>query len=774
MASITHECMKIEGIPETIEILDFSMEAEPNRHARAKVVFKYLTESSADQTEKNFENKLFQVKSTAKGNACTLFAGYAESFLIYMESDMSPENRYLQGELRLISTTIQLDLEKKCQSFQDKALSYQDIVDQVKCVCVASMEEAKSRKIEKPLIQYGETDWEFLLRLASHFGRQVVPVETSEKPSIFFGLKEHGAVAKKESGETMDSQIDFRSIAYVWKKDIYDYAEKRFCFGKAKITDFETYELRSRHNYEIGNKAGFNGGSFMIVKKEVHSMGTELDFTYTLGSKYFGGQSMSYNEMLHGRSLEGKVLKTDHEMIKIHLDIDKSQPEGTAFEYEWRPDTGNIFYCMPEKGMKVSLYIGGKDEREAFAVNCIRREEPTCAELKKPEDRYMTTAEKKRYYYKEESMGFSNEEKDEGKTHVGFFDADRISFKSDKPIQIHADKKLVIACSNWNVEAKKEVLLVQKKNGFDLNRQVDIKGSKVAISIMAGAGKAPANEEDKKASDPEKEKRKEQALAKFSRYALISKLSFDDSQRRSNINSAVNNVAAKNANLPRSHYDSLRTKAGFIRVKNRRTPAYNHSYEVDGKKPKSIGKKYNDAEVEIIKEVRNKEAQPNENTVMQKVVREEDLAFLNGEKADTAVVGGFITKAEDALPATENYAEARESLRLDYGDAKEPPFAEEGKKMYVVRFQAKQDFYDGSSIPYSKKFDETSNLDKSNHAPWTGNGYLGGKNSLIPEYKKAGRDSVKDGAIFVINDKGEEELYAGYSMEDKVFVPIDE
>lgn len=773
MASITHNCMEIEGISETIEILDFSMAAEPNRHSRAKVVFKYLSDISADKADKNFENKLFKVKSTAKGNGCTLFAGYAESFQISMESDMSSKNRYLQGELQLISTTIQLDLEKKCQSFQDKSLSYQDIVDKVKCVCVESIEEAKSTKIEKPLIQYGETDWEFLLRLASHFGRQIVPVETAEKPSIFFGLKEHGNVTKKESGETVESQIDFRSIEYVWKKDIYDYAEKRFCFNKAKITDFETYELRSRHNYEIGNKASFNGGSFMIVKKAVHSIGTELDFTYTLGSKYFGGQEMIYNEMLHGRCLEGKVLKTDHEMVKIHLDIDKSQPEGTAFEYEWRPDTGNIFYCMPEKGMKVSLYIGAKDEREAFAINCLRRDEPSCADLKKPEDRYMTTAEKKRYYYKKDCMGFSNEEKDEGKTHVGFFDADRISFKSDKPIQIHADKKLVIECSNWNVEAKKEVLLVQKKNGFDLNRNVDIKGSKVAINIMAGAGKAPSNEENKKATDPEKEKMKEQALEKFSRYALTSKLSFDDSKRRSNINSAVNNVASKNSNLPRAHYDSLRTKEGFTRVKNRRTPAYNHSYVVDGKKPQSVGKKYNDAEIEIIKEVRNKESQPDENTIMQKVVREEDLGFLNGEKADTATVGGFIAKAEDALPTTESYQEARESLRLDYGDAENPPFPEDGKKMYVVRFQAKNQFYDNStSTPYRKAFDENSDLDKNNDAPWTGNGYLGGKKSIIPEYKKDGRGTVNDGAIFMINDKGEEELYAMYDESEGHFVPV--
>ena len=126
-----------------------------------------------------------------------------------------------------------------------------------------------------------------------------------------------------------------------------------------------------------------------------------------------------------------------------------------------------------------------------------------------------------------------------------------------------------------------------------------------------------------------------------------------------------------------------------------------------------------------------------------------------------AQIGGFIAKAEDALPTTESYQEARESLRLDYGKTTEPlAYPEDGKKMYVVRFNASNDFHANERVPYNKELD--SSVDTGMDAPCTGNGYLGGKDSLIAEYE-ARRNNIRDGAIFIINDQGEEELYAVYN-----------
>lgn len=83
----------------------------------------------------------------------------------------------------------------------------------------------------------------------------------------------------------------------------------------------------------------------------------------------YGPEPVS-NEMLRGRCLEGKVVNTENENIKIQLDIDKEKKsEDKLYWFKWMPETGNLMYTMPEKDTVVSLYIGGMDEGDAIVIN---------------------------------------------------------------------------------------------------------------------------------------------------------------------------------------------------------------------------------------------------------------------------------------------------------------------------------------------------------------------------------------------------------------------
>ncbi len=42
------------------------------------------------------------------------------------------------------------------------------------------------------------------------------------------------------------------------------------------------------------------------------------------------------------------------------------------------PATGNLMYCMPQKGTKTALYIGNGDETQGIATGCIRTNGSTC------------------------------------------------------------------------------------------------------------------------------------------------------------------------------------------------------------------------------------------------------------------------------------------------------------------------------------------------------------------------------------------------------------
>ena len=61
-------------------------------------------------------------------------------------------------------------------------------------------------------------------------------------------------------------------------------------------------------------------------------------------------------------SFVGSIVGTQGEQVEVAFDIDKSAAGGNS--YGFAPATGNLMYCMPQKGTKTSLYIGNGDEAQ--------------------------------------------------------------------------------------------------------------------------------------------------------------------------------------------------------------------------------------------------------------------------------------------------------------------------------------------------------------------------------------------------------------------------
>lgn len=62
------------------------------------------------------------------------------------------------------------------------------------------------------------------------------------------------------------------------------------------------------------------------------------------------------------------MTNVDKERVYLKLDIDFAR--GTfSYPYRWVPASGNLMYCMPEKGTRVALYCKSNDERNAVATN---------------------------------------------------------------------------------------------------------------------------------------------------------------------------------------------------------------------------------------------------------------------------------------------------------------------------------------------------------------------------------------------------------------------
>lgn len=70
-----------------------------------------------------------------------------------------------------------------------------------------------------------------------------------------------------------------------------------------------------------------------------------------------------------GLSLPGSIEKVSGDQVQVKLDIDAVEEHSCWYTYSTFYST---FYCMPEIGDRVHLYIPGMKEEQAFVLNSIR------------------------------------------------------------------------------------------------------------------------------------------------------------------------------------------------------------------------------------------------------------------------------------------------------------------------------------------------------------------------------------------------------------------
>ena len=107
-------------------------------------------------------------------------------------------------------------------------------------------------------------------------------------------------------------------------------------------------------------------------------------------------------------SFVGSIVGTQGEQVEVAFDIDKTAAGGNR--YGFAPATGNLMYCMPQKGTKTSLYIGNGDEAQGIATGCIRTNGSTCEGTGSPEKKSFRSEHGKGMDLYPQSMGMDGGE----------------------------------------------------------------------------------------------------------------------------------------------------------------------------------------------------------------------------------------------------------------------------------------------------------------------------------------------------------------------------
>ena len=343
--------------------------------------------------------------------------------------------------LELVSGTSLLDQKRKSHSYQDIAMSYGKLLDQAArqaggmVLYPAGLEE---RAIGFPKIQYEETDWEFLKRMASHLGLSLYPQVEQPRAGLWVGLPQaEGAKA-----------FDWRHYRIVWDSRYDELGGEKAGNSRDR---FISYEVESEGSYGCGQEVTFQGKGLTICSKSCRSEGGELLFTYRLGYPEWAGQRRLTHKKLSGLSLLGEVISREGERLKLNLDIDREHSDWKqekAYAFLWCPPTGNLMYMMPAQGSRVSLYFPRGEEEGAVAVNCIRREGE--AQGRSYRERGLKTEGKELKLYPD-CMGV---ESISGKVMLDDLEGIRIS--GDKALQIIARGKIRIEGKGIQVEGGKE------------------------------------------------------------------------------------------------------------------------------------------------------------------------------------------------------------------------------------------------------------------------------------------------------------------------------
>ena len=342
------------------KILDFQTWEIPGEHARGS--FRLLL--SENETGINGMNAPIQL--LGQGNtAGALFSGYPEKV------EIKEERGYRIADIQAVSGTILLDQKKSNRVFQKKVQTYMGIAgivtaDTEHSACILPGSDMRTGGT---LIQYQETDWNFLKRMASQLGLPLVPDISYYYPRFYLGLPEG---EKKELGEILSCDMCFDGRYYAVS-------------GKCLVDreDFICYDVVTRTSLSLGDRVTYEGRELLVSRKKTELAGGEVIFTYRLAGNGYTWVPWEDNPDYTGMSFVGSIVGTQGEQVEVAFDIDKTAAGGNR--YGFAPATGNLMYCMPQKGTKTSLYIGNGDEAQGIATGCIRTNGSTCEGTGSPE-----------------------------------------------------------------------------------------------------------------------------------------------------------------------------------------------------------------------------------------------------------------------------------------------------------------------------------------------------------------------------------------------------
>jgi len=326
-------------------------------------------------------------------------------------------------EITCISKSVLLDRIPRYRSFQDPSLTYSEIAEEINKNYGANGEKIISvgedmKEVPRMTIQYNETDWEYLKRLASYTGQPVMPYYDK----VLVGFLKNQAV------QTPNTTYSQYGKSKKNKRTMY------------KITGTEVYAVSTPIKLKTRNRAGGEEteNDYYVIESRIYNEGNTLKCEYTLGkqtdyfvdpiphekikgavieartvhiartdeSKSNHGRSEGSSDNLEGKTIGAKPLnkyieKSENQNANVKervkasdiavmtLDLTegllKLGENGQSFEDEYAgksyfpyvtpySQTNTGFTPAPETNDRVALYFPSENETHALVMGAVNND----------------------------------------------------------------------------------------------------------------------------------------------------------------------------------------------------------------------------------------------------------------------------------------------------------------------------------------------------------------------------------------------------------------
>ena len=340
------------GLDGLIQVEAFQLVQGLNDHAFLSI--KFLVK---EETSEEFVNLASVFPVIIRENVYTkgqiIFQGKAENVYTRVERGLP----YLYFDA--YSYSKEWERIEKSRSFLNGNMSYMDVARKVLSDCEQADikdEITQNALIPELLLQYEESDWVFLRRLASHFGTYLIADCRDTCGKVYFGIPH------------MNYGTELTNQDYSLEKDYLHYSKVLMPEGILP-QESSQWKIKTRQFLFMGEELTINQIPAVVTELDVVLEKGELVYRYTLSRRAGIRREKEINPRIYGMSIPATVKERSGNRVRVQFDIDKEyDPAGKFFTYAIESSS---FYCMPEIGSRVHIYFPEHDEQSAIAVHAI-------------------------------------------------------------------------------------------------------------------------------------------------------------------------------------------------------------------------------------------------------------------------------------------------------------------------------------------------------------------------------------------------------------------